>query len=131
MTTDRPDGTVPFPRQPDASSPRANASAADLAAPAAQAREALGNWLDPQQVETVSAEWEAVQAGFVDDPAEAVRRADELVERAADLVAEAVRRRREGLRAEPGSPAGTRTGTEELRLALRDYRTVLDRLLAS
>ncbi|MEW1908726.1 hypothetical protein AB0442_09735 [Kitasatospora sp. NPDC085895] len=121
---------VPFPRQPDASSPRADVAGADLPDPP-QTGEGFGGWLDRQQVATVSAEWEAVQAGFVDDPADAVRRADELVARAADLVAEAVRRRREGLHTEPGTPAGPDAGTERLRLALRDYRGVLDRLLAS
>ncbi|MEV8093167.1 hypothetical protein [Kitasatospora sp. NPDC085879] len=134
----RPEGhaqarRVPFPRQPDASSPRADVAGADLPAPAAggPAGDGFGGWLDPRQVATVSAEWDAVQAGFVDDPAEAVRQADELVARAAELVAEAVRRRREGLHTEPGTPAGPDAGTEELRLALRDYRGVLDRLLAS
>ncbi|WP_052391249.1 hypothetical protein [Streptomyces sp. NRRL B-24484] len=127
---DAPAGRVPFPRQPDASSPRAEVAGADLPEPS-PAGDGFGRWLDRQQVATVSAEWEAVQAGFVDDPADAVRRADALVARAADLVAEAVRRRREGLHTEPGTPAAPDAGTEELRLALRDYRGVLDRLLAS
>ncbi|WP_405010173.1 hypothetical protein [Kitasatospora sp. NBC_01539] len=91
----------------------------------------FGGWLDPERVDVMSAEWEAVQSGFVDDPAGAVERADALVAKVADLVTEAVRRRRESLHAEEGAPVGTGSDTEELRLALRDYRTVLDRLLAA
>jgi hypothetical protein len=143
-----------IPRQPDAASPRTAAPARpEPADPGAEPADpdradldgadrdraghpdrpdgALGSWLEPQRVEVLSAEWSAVQAGFVDDPAGAVEQADALVARAADLVTEAVRRRREGLRAGQDGPAGRPTGTEELRLALRDYRSVLDRLLAS
>ncbi|MFD9130654.1 hypothetical protein [Kitasatospora sp. NPDC059571] len=121
-------GRTPRPEQ--TSGPGATARPERPQAPG-RADGSFGGWLEPHRVEVLAAEWSAVQAGFVDDPAGAVEQADELVGRVADLVADAVRARREGLHAGQGSPAGTRSGTEELRLALRDYRSVLDRLLAS
>jgi hypothetical protein len=130
--TDTPKSETPDTDSPDTARRPARAGRdRDGAAQPDRPDAALGGFLEPQRVEVLSAEWSAVQAGFVDDPAGAVEQADELVARAADLVAEAVRRRREGLRAGQEPAAGHGTGTEELRLALRDYRSVLDRLLAS
>ncbi|RCG33123.1 hypothetical protein DQ384_01375 [Sphaerisporangium album] len=67
--------------------------------------------------------WREVQAGFVDDPRDAVQRADELVEEAvATLTA-----RRQGLVDRwKNSDQGD---TEQLRLALREYRSLLDELV--
>ncbi|SEC73872.1 hypothetical protein SAMN04490357_2771 [Streptomyces misionensis] len=74
-----------------------------------------------------------VTAGFVDRPREAVEEADRAVEEIAARFTEAVTRRRRTLRMswedtdERGSAA--ETGTEQLRLALRDYRDLAERLL--
>ncbi|WP_406206134.1 hypothetical protein OH807_32200 [Kitasatospora sp. NBC_01560] len=104
---------------------------ARTAAPARASGGGLGPWLDAAAVQESRADWEHAQITFVDDPAGAVAAADTLVERTADLVAEAVRRRleelREGCRT-PGGEPGART--EQLRLAMRDYRSALDRLLS-
>ncbi|MER6395352.1 hypothetical protein ABT263_04705 [Kitasatospora sp. NPDC001603] len=102
-------------------------------APAAPGRPAagLGPWLDTTAVQEARAEWERAQIAFVDDPAGSAAAADSLVSRTADLVAEAARRRLEDLREgcrTPDEEPGART--EQLRLAMRDYRAVLDRLLA-
>jgi hypothetical protein len=75
-------------------------------------------------------------AGFVDGPRDAVEEADHVLEEAAARLGEAVSRRRRTLRGswqstdggEGGKPA-TSTDTEQLRLALRDYRELADRLL--
>ncbi|MEV0532591.1 hypothetical protein [Kitasatospora sp. NPDC050463] len=91
----------------------------------------LGPWLDARAVQEVRADWERTQIAFVDDPAGSVAAADGLVGRTADLIAEAVRRRLEDLREgcrTPDEEPGART--EHLRLAMRDYRAALDRLLA-
>ncbi|MER8184619.1 hypothetical protein [Kitasatospora sp. NPDC094015] len=90
-----------------------------------------GGWLEPERVDRLTAEWRAVQTGFVDDPARAVAAADALVGKAADLVTEAVAEQRKVLGGADGAPDGdAAVTTEQLRLALRDYRTLLDRLLA-
>ncbi|MEU1274664.1 hypothetical protein [Streptomyces sp. NPDC005799] len=73
-------------------------------------------------------------SGFVDEPRNAVREADQVVEEIAGRFAEAVTRRRRTLRSswqdgdEAGSK-GTHPDTEQLRLALRDYRELAERLL--
>ncbi|MGV9253989.1 hypothetical protein [Streptomyces sp. NPDC003697] len=71
--------------------------------------------------------------GFVDAPRGAVEEADRVVDELADRLAEALTRRRRTLReawqsADSGTSATT-PDTERLRLALRDYRELADRLL--
>ncbi|MFI9272218.1 hypothetical protein ACIGXM_16050 [Kitasatospora sp. NPDC052896] len=74
------------------------------------------------------AQWSALQRGFVDDPRDAVRRADDLVGRALGQLGPADFGERRGeLRTLAEGPAPS---TEQLRLAMRDYRSMLDRLLA-
>ncbi|MGW0131063.1 hypothetical protein [Streptomyces sp. NPDC003299] len=74
-------------------------------------------------------------AGFVDGPRAAVEEADRLLEEIAAHVTDAVSRRRRTLRmAWQGGEAGegrptTGADTEQLRLALRDYRELSRRLL--
>ncbi|MFF7973488.1 hypothetical protein [Streptomyces sp. NPDC007905] len=81
--------------------------------------------------------WEALlrktAAGFVDEPRAAVEEADRELEEIAARFSEAVTRRRRTLRmswqdTEGGGP-GRETDTEQLRLALRDYRELAGRLL--
>ncbi|WP_329500957.1 hypothetical protein [Kitasatospora herbaricolor] len=92
---------------------------------------APGLWLETAQVQRLSAQWRAVQTGFVDDPRAAVEQADDLVGKAADLLAESVGENRRRLRGAGGPTEDSGIPTEELRLAMREYRTLLDRLLAS
>ncbi|MFC3345856.1 hypothetical protein ACFOOM_00075 [Streptomyces echinoruber] len=71
--------------------------------------------------------------GFVDGPREAVQEADHVLEELASRFTEALAHRRRTLRtawqsADEGGPA-TSTDTEQLRLALRDYRELAQRLL--
>ncbi|HEX4813298.1 MAG TPA: hypothetical protein VFV66_11160 [Nonomuraea sp.] len=80
---------------------------------------------DPAQVQD---RWREVQASFVDDPGEAVQRADTLVGEVVESLTSSLTTRTNALRdrwKDTGTP-----DTEQLRLALRDYRNVLDRLLA-
>ncbi len=67
--------------------------------------------------------WSAVQQGFVDDPAQAVRAGDELVAQVIKSLAETFAKQRATLEGEQGS-------TEDLRLALRRYRSFFERLLS-
>ncbi|MET7472814.1 hypothetical protein ABZT17_00420 [Streptomyces sp. NPDC005648] len=73
-------------------------------------------------------------AGFVDGPRDAVAEADQVVEEIAGRFVEAVTRRRRTLRMswQDGDEKGTKGShpdTEQLRLALRDYRELAERLL--
>jgi hypothetical protein len=71
--------------------------------------------------------WTEVQTGFVDEPRQAVERADE-------LVAEAIKRLAESFSEERGRlesqwARGGDVSTEDLRLSLQRYRSFFERLL--
>jgi len=72
--------------------------------------------------------WEKIQIGFVDEPREAVEHADELVASAIKRLAEVFAAERQKLEAEWGK--SDNVSTEELRVALRRYRSFFDRLLS-
>jgi hypothetical protein len=80
--------------------------------------------------------WDTIQAGFVDDPRRAVEEADALVaetmQRLAETFAEERRRLEQELSRRPdadGTPQSSNS-TEDLRIALRHYRSFFKRLLA-
>jgi hypothetical protein len=73
-------------------------------------------------------QWDAIQTGFVDEPRKAVQEADA-------LVAQVIRRLSDVFADERGSlehqwGRGDEVSTEELRLALRKYRSFFERLLS-
>ena len=72
--------------------------------------------------------WREVQTGFVDDPKQAVQDADVLVAELMQNLASAFSDRKRVL--EDKWREGTDAETEDLRLALRGYRSFLDQLLA-
>ncbi|WP_433442319.1 hypothetical protein [Nonomuraea sp. CA-141351] len=79
---------------------------------------------DPDQVQ---ARWRDLQTAFVDDPGEAVRRADGLVGEVVESLTSSLTSRTDALRARWKDADAS--DTEQLRLALRDYRSVLESLL--
>lgn len=78
-------------------------------------------------------EMRRLAAGFVDEPRTAVEQADHVLEEIAGRFEEAVERRRRTLRrsweASEDRGPGSDADTEQLRLALRDYRELAGRLL--
>jgi len=72
-------------------------------------------------------------SGFVDGPRDSVAEADQVVEEIAGRFTEAVTRRRRTLRMswQEGDRKETQPDTEQLRLALRDYRELAELLLRS
>ncbi|MER6633633.1 hypothetical protein ABT301_36390 [Streptomyces sp. NPDC000987] len=90
--------------------------------------------LSAEECDTLSGRLQHAVAGFVDAPHDAVEEADRVLEEIAGRFAEAVTRRRRTLRAswqgEDGRAGESAPGdTERLRLALRDYRALAERLL--
>ena len=78
--------------------------------------------------------WQRVQAGFVDDPREAVADAADLVEHTAQAFVGALQQRQRRLRGiwdgdgRPDGAADKMTDTEQLRLLMQRYRSLFDQL---
>ncbi|GAB1516109.1 hypothetical protein [Actinophytocola sp. KF-1] len=73
--------------------------------------------------ERLRTRWRELQADFVDDPQRAVREADEVVDEVVRTITDH--------RARLAGEWQGHTDTEHLRLALREYRSFIDRLLPS
>ena len=72
--------------------------------------------------------WTDIQAGFVDEPRKAVENADALVASAIKRLAEIFAQERSTLESQWAQ--GNDVSTEDLRVALRRYRSFFDRLLS-
>ena len=73
-------------------------------------------------------EWDAIQGQFVDEPRRAVQEADQLVAKTMKRLAEIFADERKNM--EHQWEAGDSVSTEDLRIALRRYRSFFGRLLA-
>ena len=73
------------------------------------------------------ARWLAIQSKFVDDPSDSVKQADDLVSDVIKNVTMSFANRRVGLEKQWNS--GGNSSTEDLRVALKQYRSFFDRLL--
>ena len=71
--------------------------------------------------------WETIQSGFVDEPREAVEQADTLVAEVVRALIDAFSDERKRL--EGQWSAGEEVSTEDLRVALKRYRSFFERLL--
>ena len=74
------------------------------------------------------AKWHDIQTGFVDEPRQAVKRADELVAQLMQQLAQSFSDQRSDL--ERQWEKQDKVSTEDLRLALRRYRSFFERLLS-
>ena len=81
-----------------------------------------------QETEDFRSRWQRIQTEFIDDPRRSVERADELVAETMKRLAQIFAQERERLEQE--WDRGDNVSTEDLRLALRRYRSFFDRLLA-
>lgn len=72
--------------------------------------------------------WDAVQSSFVDDPRQAVRQGDELVAQVMKSLSETFSSER--AKFEGQVDPTDKASTEDLRVALRRYRSFFDRLLS-
>jgi hypothetical protein len=96
--------------------------------PSADGHEELVELFPPEAAKGFKTRWDDVQIGFVDDPKQAVRKADELVAQVMKSLAETFAKERAELeRYLDNSGEGS---TEDLRLALQRYRSFFHRLLS-
>ena len=82
----------------------------------------------PDAAQSFRDRWDAVQIGFVDDPKQAVRQADELVAQVMKSLAETFSNERAKLEGQVEQTE--QTSTENLRVALQRYRSFFQRLLS-
>lgn len=125
--TESPDGRVD--ELPEDAEPEPMIDSAELvaepvtgSAKPATAAEVVAGTFEEDAVTRFRERWRELQSDFVDDPARAVRSADDLV----DEVIRELAQRKQGLEEQwrDGSD-----DTEELRVAMRQYRSFFDQLL--
>jgi hypothetical protein len=104
----------------------------DPAGPRSEARSDSTDTTTPlfatQDAQSYRTRWTDIQTGFVDDPRHAVEQADSLVADVMKRLAESFANERSRL--EQQWDRGDNVDTEDLRLALRRYRSFFDRLLS-
>jgi len=105
-----------------------NGIAAAGAAPALALDEQAAPLFSPEEAKDFRARWDTIQGGFVDEPRRAVEQADSLVAGAMKRLAEMFADERAKL--EGQWDRGDSVSTEDLRLALRRYRSFFGRLLS-
>jgi hypothetical protein len=84
----------------------------------------------PDETKDFRARWDAIQVGFVDEPRRAVEQADSLVAGAMKRLAVIFAAERTKLEGQWDRGNTAATATEDLRLALRRYRSFFGRLLS-
>jgi hypothetical protein len=100
----------------------------ETTAPARSEDGALEPLFTPDAARDFRANWDAVQIGFVDDPRQAVRQADDLVRQVLEDLSRSFSNERSTL--DGGTDTAEQPSTENLRLALRRYRSFFQRLLS-
>jgi hypothetical protein len=84
--------------------------------------------LAPDFVQELRNRWDGIQTGFVDEPRGAVQQADELVAAAIKRLAESFAEARNKL--EGQWDRGDQVNTEDLRVALKKYRSFFQKLMS-
>jgi hypothetical protein len=119
-------GARPDVRAVAASSFGGGSSAGAATAPAID--EQAAPLFSPEEAKDFRARWDAIQVSFVDDPRRVVEQADSLVALTMKRLAEIFAAERAKL--EGQLDRGDNVSTEDLRLALRRYRSFFGRLLS-
>jgi hypothetical protein len=109
------------PIEPQAKAPTMDGSSAQTAAEPT-------SLLPADESQTFRSRWDSIQTGFVDEPRKSVEQADSLVADVMKRLAEVFAEERAKL--EGQWSRGDDVSTEDLRIALRRYRSFFDRLLS-
>lgn len=121
------DRTVPMTRG-TAAPPAAETPAGTATATArAKTEEELSPLFSTDEANNLHAKWDSVQVAFVDEPRQAVEEADRLIAATMKRLAEIFAEERQKL--EHQWDKGDNVSTEDLRIALRRYRSFFTRLL--
>jgi hypothetical protein len=90
-------------------------------------QEPLAALFDADAAQYFRRRWSELQIGFVDDPQRAVQKADELVAQVMNSLSDSFAQQRASI--EAGAGGVDPKSTENLRVALRRYRSFFERLL--
>jgi hypothetical protein len=96
-------------------------------APAATLDEGLEPLFEDEAARKFRSRWQVIQGKFVDDPRDSVKQADDLVADIIKSVTMSFADRRMGLEKQWNS--GENISTEDMRVALKRYRSFFERLL--
>jgi hypothetical protein len=83
----------------------------------------------PDETNNFHSQWESIQASFVDEPNQAVSKADELVADVVQRLTESFKGARSNL--EKQWEHGDQVSTEDLRVTIQRYRSLFNRLLGT
>ena len=133
MTSDLASSAQKRPELAAQNSQLSNAPARDnrsaqYATATAPAREEVTPLFAFDELQSLRTRWDAIQVGFVDEPRRSVEEADHLVAEAMKRLAEIFSNERQTLELE--WDRGGNVSTEDLRIALRRYRSFFGRLLS-
>jgi len=90
--------------------------------------EPLEPLLDSNDADQFRRRWQSIQVTFVDEPKDSVEKADGLVTELMERLAQTFRQERESLESELDRDD---VSTEDLRVALKRYRSFFERLLST
>ena len=106
----------------------AERTTASLEAPRVNSENGANPLFAGAEAQDFRSRWEKIQIGFVDEPRNSVEKADELVAAVIKRLAEVFADERNKMEHEWDK--GDSVSTEDLRVALRRYRSFFDRLLS-
>ncbi|MGW3283055.1 hypothetical protein ACWDR3_00245 [Streptomyces sp. NPDC001002] len=118
------------PSRPNSQTPSSTSSSTPSSTPASSTPSS-SPLLPRDETDKLAERLQHALSGFVDDPRTAVEEADHVVEEITGRYTDALTQRRRTLRRswQEGDAKSDHSDTEQLRLALRDYRELADRLL--
>ena len=106
---------------------RVEERAPESGSPVPLGEDKLAPLFEDEAAEKFRARWLSIQSKFVDDPRDSVQQADHLVEDVIKSITDSFARRRDAMEK---AWSGGETSTEDLRQALKQYRSFFERLLA-
>ena len=130
MGSERRPPDMPAPGQPAMDTRQPPVDARAMPAGEGSRAEPLAALFPQQMSDEFRRRWDEIQIGFVDDPRRAVQQADELVAQVMKNLAESFAQQRSQLEANLGQGGQQPANTEDLRVALRGYRSFFSRLLS-
>lgn len=104
-------------------------AAAAVPAPSPPAEEAEWRGFAADEIESLRARWRQLQGDFVDDPTKAMREADNLVDETLRTLTKRLTEQHSALTGQWDAKGND--DTEQLRLTIRRYRTLLHRMLGT